>query len=95
MGAGGIQLDSCGACGGVWLDKGELGVYIKDIGRFDAAVSEALPAAKTGARMCPRCEKRMATVQLSQASTELDACSACSGLWLDKDEFAALKKFFP
>ena len=94
LGAGGMELDRCGACGGVWLDKGELGAYIPDMSRFDAALTEALKTSRSDGRKCPRCAKELRAVIMSKALTEINICGDCSGLWLDKDEFAALKKAF-
>ena len=92
MGAFGVEVDRCGSCGGVWLDKGELGVYFKDASKFDAALGEALKTAKASFRRCPRCVKDMLAARLEKAGVELDSCPNCSGLWLDKGEFDELKK---
>lgn len=94
MGAGGIQIDRCLACGGVWLDKGELGSYIKDTSKFDKAMAEALKAAAGRGLRCPRCESELMSARLEKGGLELESCPKCSGLWLDQGEFAALKSAF-
>ena len=43
---------------------------------------------------CPKCETAPLEAGLGAGGMELDRCGACGGVWLDKDEFAALKKAF-
>ena len=85
MGAKGTVIDACAACGGVWLDKGEFEAYANE-----KRLAEKLNAATPSARRCPRCLQAMRAAVVG--STSLDFCDKCSGLWLDKGEFADLRK---
>jgi hypothetical protein len=84
----GIELDHCPACGGVWLDAGELGLLLS--GRPETPAGLTLENARRGARRCPRCVRKMDTGQFAGSTIELDACPAQHGLWLDRGELTAL-----
>ena len=85
----GIELDHCVACGGCWLDAGELGLLLT--GTLDAPGDVALADAAPG-RRCPRCPQRMDTGHLPGSRIEVDACPARHGLWLDRGELVALAR---
>lgn len=38
----GVVIDSCTSCGGVWLDKGELGKIISQMRKAEAELEEEL-----------------------------------------------------
>ncbi len=88
---GGVEIDHCLACGGTWLDHGEL----ERIGAFAGASAERLaraireaPRGKKGARRCPRCVRvKLRSFLLDAPSpVELDRCPRCNGIWLDRGE---------
>ena len=84
----GVELDHCVACGGVWLDAGELGLLLT--GKPDAPGDWALADGASGRRRCPRCPQSMDTGHLPDSRVEVDACPARHGLWLDRGELQAL-----
>ena len=86
----GIELDHCVACGGCWLDAGELGLLLN--GTPEAPGDLALADAARGRRRCPRCPQRMDTGHMPGSSVEVDVCPARHGLWLDRGELAALAR---
>ena len=86
----GVELDHCVACGGVWLDAGELGLLLS--GAPEAPAALTLTGAKPGQRRCPRCPQRLETGPLPGSRVEVDACPARHGLWLDRGELAALAR---
>lgn len=38
----GVVLDNCTSCGGIWLDKGELGKIMRQLKQAEAALDEEL-----------------------------------------------------
>ena len=84
----GVMLDRCVKGDGFWLDKGELEKmqimmeYYKKI-NAPAAVEEGA-GLKVTEKNCPVCKKKM--VEKEYEGVPIDICSACGGVWLDKDE---------
>lgn len=101
MEAGGIKVDVCRACGGIWFDNFELmkvdephesaGEALLDI-----AGGESVEVDHDRARSCPRCDdmslRRHFFSPLKQV--EVDECPGCGGIWLDVGELAALRSQF-
>lgn len=91
----GIEADHCLACGGLWLDSGELGHIAAQVGVEVGSLSEAAihgePGEK-GKRRCPRCGRKMQRVQAGTPGkgVELDRCSRGDGFWMDRGELRAL-----
>ncbi len=83
----GVETDYCAQCGGVWLDKGEMGLILKQSLDVDA-----LPAGegKKGNRRCPHCARRMRVVKMPGMEVEVDLCPREHGIWLDKGELKAI-----
>jgi Zn-finger nucleic acid-binding protein len=95
----GVEIDRCIACGGTWLDTGELeqiawlaGV---DPGPFQRGLDEGRRGDRTD-RRCPRCNRplRLHTVGEGDGAVELDRCPAGDGFWLDRGEMAAVIRRF-
>lgn len=86
----GVEVDYCPACGGVWLDSGELERIAALAGAAPDRLAQALLSGREGARTrrrCPRCSWRMREVQVgAEAPVTLDRCPAGHGLWFDKGE---------
>ena len=96
---GDIEIDSCGNCGGVWLDLGELKALLQQSDSFQASLSNddsgttSIYDALTGS--CPRCggEGHMTRVQhLDRPEITMDSCPVCYGIWLDGGEFGELAR---
>lgn len=87
---GGMTLDTCPVCFGVWLDAGE----IDQLG--DAEIDPAFLKTLVGQsanRMCPRGHGFMNEHLLpGLLKTPIDRCPRCKGLWLDGDERLALAR---
>ena len=86
----GIELDHCSACGGAWLDAGELGLMLHGVPEPPSGL--ALAGARPGERRCPRCPRKMDVGRFPNSSVEVDSCSALHGLWLDRGELVALAR---
>lgn len=94
----GVEVDWCAACGGVWLDRGELerihgdaasaGAFLKGLHKRSGASHPA--------RKCPICSKRMDPVQSAwDAAIVLDECPGSHGLWFDRGELGRVLKTAP
>ena len=105
---GGATIDVCDACGGKWLDEGELEQLIlaerregADAARLKTALATAERSAfyketgREGALVCPRCETGMRKVRFESGGAQLtaDRCGSCRGFWLDKGEAGSLFVF--
>lgn len=84
-----IEVDLCPACGGLWLDHGE----IERLGGGTPAAMDGLRKALTGGAKadlsdtttsCPACPGTLKELQLGPV--HVDYCSQCKGLFLDKGE---------
>lgn len=91
------RVDVCGACAGIWFDRGALArVDHKKKGAGPAlqralAVPLAAPRASTG-RTCPRCAVALVgEIQDAYPAVHLDRCPGCDGIFLDGGELAALR----
>ncbi len=95
---GGIHIDRCPNCEGMWFDKGELRV-LKDrqAGRDYEWIHldlwrdmEKFRAAQQDRYSCPRDGASMTTVHYDKSNVAIDVCPACDGIWLDKEGYQEL-----
>lgn len=90
----GIEIDRCPACGGTWLDTGELELIAERAGTEPGPVMRALSepsSPRTLPRRCPRCSKPLQTVKTAgEPPLEIDRCSRRHGLWFDRGELLKL-----
>jgi hypothetical protein len=94
---GGIEVDNCPQCGGLWLDRGEL-EKLKSLGsdeleelRKMLGVNPKVPPVPDETTVhCPACEGKLKEVQFGNIL--IDFCDTCKGLWLDKGELDAAIK---
>ncbi len=79
-----IELDCCVACGGTWLDLGELELLAD--GAAVTLAGDDAPQPPAGIRKCPICSKRMGTFRTqTEPAVAYERCAA-HGLWLDQGE---------
>jgi len=94
----GVETDHCAACGGTWLDAGELEQVVLQAGADPVALGAALAAAgrgKRSGRNCPRCSRKMRVIYVGEANpVELDRCPRGHGYWLDRREMEAVAMQF-
>lgn len=92
---GGVRIDRCPRCQGMWFDSNELRILRKreegadyrwlnvdlwrDIGKFRARQQ------RNGA--CPKDGTPMTTVRYGDSQISVEICSECRGIWLDKGEY--------
>lgn len=89
---GGVEIDECLFCCGVWLDHEELEALAASnvvperlLRRKPMSVTQVRPE---GTRPCPHCADFMSVVTLK--GTRVDVCAKCKGLFLDQGELNGL-----
>lgn len=100
----GIQIETCDACHGEWLDADELKhiVQVRQT-RFDEQERRAVAAAVkiTGVDVeqadrdlvCPKCRERTNAVNYGgDTGIVIDKCPGCGGIWLDGGEMEKIQK---
>ncbi len=103
---GGVEVDRCLNCGGIWLDYSELEA-IQDLRKNDYSEELAsipnyfnqsyeMALAKNEAVFsCPCCQKEMDKREYAYCSQiMIDVCPSCRGVWLHEDEIRELEIFF-
>lgn len=83
-----IEMDYCLACGGIWLDRGELEALIGNSDRAYEVIRSLVPTplSHDRRRACPLCDKKMDKVALGPFRPEvvIDRCPSGEGLWLER-----------
>jgi Zn-finger nucleic acid-binding protein len=79
-----VEIDHCLACGGVWLDEGELELIIANSTVYQFETTGKKPKRPL---KCPMCAKKMKAVfWKTNDSILLDQCPKGHGLWFDQGE---------
>lgn len=92
MTLGGVEVDFCQACSGLWLDGGEAQAV------FGGAVQLAAGSTAADGGPCPACAAAGRPSRLEQwrvegaGDLEVDVCRGCGGVWLDRGELRALER---
>jgi len=84
-----IEIDFCTACGGIWLDAGELDLLIEDEKEREILLSSFQKDVEHTEKpyRCPICRKKMNKVYVGENKDVLiDKCPDNDGLWFDKGE---------
>lgn len=100
----GVEVDHCPACGGFWLDAGEIEDLAAGVKGVPVALrlKEALGGEGTpSGGLCPRCDAKLVEfgVKLGEAAPaeplRLDRCPAGHGLWFDVGELPRMLALLP
>jgi Zn-dependent protease with chaperone function/Zn-finger nucleic acid-binding protein len=83
----GVEVDHCPACGGVWLDKGEIFYFLRSTKALVAELQSA--KATPGHLLSPATGAPMQRLTLF-GDIAIDRCADTGGLWLDKGELKAI-----
>jgi len=83
-----LTLDYCTRCKGIWFDGGEL---YRAMPQADKLLKIPHNAVRLDAQ-CPRCRTLLYTFPYPGTKVVVEMCGNCDGLWLDANEFAALRK---
>ena len=91
---GGVEVDRCNKCSGIWFDLGELSKIL------EYGVTEKLRGRVAKTAMyndvkihCPKCGgegKMVQVVSRQHKNVKIDTCSVCYGQWLDGGELKEL-----
>jgi Zn-finger nucleic acid-binding protein len=101
-----VEIDACSACGGTWLDEGELETIQRTVerdhskrlfdpiatpsGSYNAVAQQIAPRA-----VCPRCGTHMEVRPYGMGSQiVIDVCAQGCGIWLDGGELQALERLY-
>ncbi len=92
---GGVEVERCIGCQGLWFDSGTLAPLIAMKGS-DVIDPGSVEVGKMENRVdrisCPKCHKAMISmVDLKQHHIWFESCKVCQGLFLDAGEFRDLK----
>jgi Zn-finger nucleic acid-binding protein len=89
-----IEIDHCTACGGVWLDAGELSLLLEGAANRDALMAGLSRVhARQDDKRCPICSKKFLKVAAgTKGDIILDVCPRNDGLWFDRGELADVLK---
>ena len=86
----GVEVDHCGTCGGVWLDKGEIFYFARSAKALVRELDRAEKEAQPGALPSPATGQPMS--RLNVFGVDIDMCKDTRGLWLDRGELAQVVK---
>lgn len=93
---GGVNVEGCAGCGGVWFDNAELGAVARlQSGEMLALEDQFLPgdaAPMLQDKMhCPTCQVALFAFEFPHSpGITLDACPQCKGIWADDGELQAI-----
>ena len=90
-----VEIDHCLACGGIWLDAGELELLLEGTEEKDKLLSsfEVDKSSKEKRRKCPICLRRMEKILCgTQKRVRIDRCRKNDGLWFDRGELHDIVK---
>lgn len=90
---GGIEIDMCPSCQGLWFEEDELrktkDIKVADAKWFDFDLwkeQSGFKISKTD-KKCPICNEFVYVINYNDSDIEIDVCKKCHGIWLDKGEF--------
>ena len=95
---GGVHVDVCETCKGVWFDNHELKKLDEKNEGFGRALEDALSSDyhKVENRpqiKCPKCDMNMVERHyFSQTQVLVDECYGCGGFFLDAGEFESIRE---
>lgn len=90
-----VEIDHCLACGGIWLDAGELDLLLEDSEQKERLLAsfEVDEKAQEAKRKCPICLKKMNKVLCGRdKKVRIDRCREKDGIWFDKGELFEIIK---
>jgi Zn-finger nucleic acid-binding protein len=93
----GTEIDHCLACGGIWLDAGEIDLLIESKPETDKLLAQLGEQRKrqAGKRKCPICLKKMEIINIGPMDkVQIDHCRKNHGLWFDRGELETVLTIF-
>ncbi len=90
-----VETDFCPNCEGIWLDSGELELFLEDSSDKTELLNSFSKNTKSREKKikCPICNKKMdKTLVSDDKDIVLDECKNGHGLWFDKGEILEVIK---
>ena len=84
-----VEIDRCGSCSGLFLDKGEL-MTLTGNRPLHHLTTKHLGIDSDSELLCPSCGSLMDDEHAE--GVEIDVCLQCNGVWLDKNELDSLRE---
>jgi Zn-dependent protease with chaperone function/Zn-finger nucleic acid-binding protein len=86
MTQGGVLVEICKTCKGVWLDRGEVFFFSSKPKELERLLASELHAEVPSQRQCPRCHTNLAESPFLRPDLLVDRCPQCEGYWFDAGE---------
>ncbi len=86
MTKGGVLVDVCKNCKGVWLDRGEVFFFSRKPKELERMLAADSTHPVPSSRDCPRCRVALAEVPFLRPDLKVDHCPECEGYWFDSGE---------
>ncbi len=86
MAKGGVLVDFCKTCKGVWLDRGEVFLFSRRPRDLEQMLGQAPADPSPSHRHCPRCQIPMEESPFLRADLMVNRCPECEGYWFDAGE---------
>ena len=88
-----IEVDHCIACGGIWLDAGELELLLGNVKKKEDVLTSFTVdrTTKEVSRKCPICLKKMNKILYgADKKIRVDKCGNNDGIWFERGELHGL-----
>jgi Zn-dependent protease with chaperone function/Zn-finger nucleic acid-binding protein len=86
MTKGGVLVDVCKTCKGVWLDRGEVFFFSRKPRELEQLLESAATDSAPSTRHCPRCQVNLVEEPFLRRDLIVDHCPECEGYWFDSGE---------
>jgi heat shock protein HtpX len=86
MTKGGVLVDVCKICKGVWLDRGEVFFFSNKPKELERMLALETAEPEVSSRDCPRCRLSLLEVPFLRDDLKVDRCPECEGYWFDAGE---------
>ena len=86
MAKGGVLVDVCKTCKGVWLDRGEVFFFSRKPQELERLLASEPTQEVPSSRDCPRCRLSLSEVPFLRPDLKVDRCGECEGYWFDAGE---------
>jgi Zn-finger nucleic acid-binding protein len=87
-----VEIDCCENCGGIWLDKGKVFLFVRGAHVLARELDVAIKKGKPTQKLSPRTNKPMVEISLFNGSLSIDFCPESEGLWLDGGKLDRLRQ---
>jgi Zn-dependent protease with chaperone function len=86
MARGGVLVDVCKTCKGVWLDRGKVFLLSRKPKELERLLTTDNTEPVLSDRQCPRCRVNLAETPFLRQDLLVDRCPECEGHWFDAGE---------